>query len=67
MLSLKISTGKISSILIDERTTLQNALNNAMEQTAEIAEKKKNITKIEDSRLGIYFYYYFLYILEKYV
>ena len=45
---MKIATGKISSILIDERQKLNDEISDRLKLEAEIAEKTKNVKKTKD-------------------
>ena len=48
LLSLKIATGKISAILIDERNRLQNEIEQCNKLIDEIEDKNKKIAKTKE-------------------
>ena len=48
LLSLKIATGKISTVLIDERTRLQKEIDECQRLEEETAEKNKNTAKTKE-------------------
>lgn len=49
LLALKIATGKISSVLIEERTRLQNEIDQCQELVEEIDDKNKKTAKTKES------------------